>query len=76
MYGPIHTINSLFKQLGLDSSDQAIEDFIAKHSPLAPKIKLYEASFWNQSQQTFLKQMKEEDADWAEIVDQFDAMLR
>jgi hypothetical protein len=76
MYSPIHTITSLFEQLGLPSSDQDIEDFIGKHSPLPPQVKLYQADFWNQSQRTFLKQMKEEDADWAEIVDQLDAMLR
>ncbi|MGS2719020.1 DUF2789 domain-containing protein [Paraglaciecola aestuariivivens] len=76
MYSPIHTINALFEQLGLDSSDQAIEAFIAKHSPLPAQTKLYQAEFWNSSQQSFLQQMKEEDADWAEIVDQLDAMLR
>ncbi len=76
MYSPIHTINALFEQLGLDSTDQDIEAFIAKHSPLPAQTKLHQAPFWDQSQQSFLKQMKEEDADWAEIVDQLDVMLR
>ena len=76
MYSPIHNITSLFEQLGLPSSDQAIENFIGTHSPLPAQIKLHQAEFWDLSQKTFLKQMKEEDADWAEIVDQLDAMLR
>ena len=76
MYTPIHSISSLFEQLGLGSSQKEMNAFIVAHSPLPAKIKLYDAGFWNKSQQTFLRQMKEEDADWAEIVDQLDAMLR
>lgn len=76
MYSPIHSINALFDQLGLQSDDQAIEKFIAEHSPLPAEVKLSEALFWNESQKTFLHQMKAEDADWAEVVDQLDAMLR
>ncbi|NMU76583.1 DUF2789 family protein, partial [Vibrio parahaemolyticus] len=33
-------------------------------------------SFWTMSQANFLKQAIEEDADWAELVDQLDVMLR
>ena len=76
MEPPIHTLPSLFKQLGLENSDEAIEQFINDHRPLASDIQLHEADFWNSAQAAFLKQEKEEDADWAEIVDQLDAMLR
>jgi hypothetical protein len=76
MQSPVHSIESLFEQLGLDSSQQAIDAFIVKHSPLPARVKLHEAEFWNKSQQTFLRQTIKEDADWAEIVDQFDARLR
>ena len=38
--------------------------------------KLSQCGFWNSSQASFLKQVKDEDADWAEIVDQLNAMLR
>ncbi len=76
MYTPIHSINSLFEQLGLDSSEKEVNAFIAAYSPLPAEVKLHDADFWNKSQRTFLRQMKEEDADWAEIVDQLDAMLR
>ena len=67
---------SLFKLLGLDDSDEAIEQFIADHKPLPAAVELHEADCWNSAQAAFLRQEKEEDADWAEIVDQLDAMLR
>ena len=76
MESPIHTLTSLFDQLGLDSTDQAIENFIDDHRPLEGNIDLHEADFWSVSQASFLKQGKDEDADWAEIVDQLDALLR
>jgi hypothetical protein len=76
MYTPIHSISSLFEQLGLGSSKKEMNAFIAAHSSLPAKVELHDAGFWNKSQQAFLRQMKEEDADWAEIVDQLDAMLR
>ncbi|WP_339721142.1 DUF2789 domain-containing protein [uncultured Paraglaciecola sp.] len=76
MYPPTHSIHSLFDQLGLESTDEAINRFVAKHGSLAAKVKLHQADFWSESQGAFLKQMTEEDADWAEIVDELDAMLR
>lgn len=76
METPIHSITSLFNQLGLDSANQAIEKFIDDHRPLARNIELHEAEFWSTSQASFLKQEKDDDADWAEIVDQLDALLR
>jgi hypothetical protein len=76
METPIHSLNSLFDQLGLDSTDQAIETFIDGHRPLAGNIELHEADFWSASQASFLKEERDEDADWAEIVDQLNALLR
>jgi hypothetical protein len=76
METPIHSIVSLFDQLGLGSTDKEIEDFINRNKSLAGSVELYEADFWNTAQASFLKQMKDEDADWAEIVDQLDVMLR
>ena len=76
METPFHSIVTLFDQLGLDSSDSAIDDFISKHKPLPAAMELSKADFWNPSQAAFLTQVKEEDADWVEIVDQLDAMLR
>lgn len=76
METPIHTMNSLFEQLGLGGSDSEIDAFIERNSPLAQDIELHKASFWNESQSAFLKEMKEKDADWAEVVDQLNARLR
>jgi len=73
---PIHSMASLFEQLGLDSTVEAIEAFINTNGPLPGSVELYKADFWNASQASFLKQMKDADADWAEIVDQLDVMLR
>lgn len=71
-----HSLTSLFEQLGLGDTDREIRDFIRQHAPLPDDVKLHEASFWRASQANFLEQAKAEDADWAEIVDQLDVMLR
>ncbi|HHF2937842.1 MULTISPECIES: DUF2789 domain-containing protein [Vibrio] len=71
-----HGMAELFQQLGLGSSPQEIKDFINEHRHKRASAPLYEASFWTSSQATFLKQAIEEDADWAELVDQLDVMLR
>jgi len=76
MESPIHSIVSLFDQLGLESTDQAIDAFINLNRPLPGRLALYEADFWNSSQAACLKEMKDEDADWSEIVDQLDTRLR
>ncbi len=76
METPIHSIASLFKQLGLDSTREAIDAFINTNGSLPGSVALHKADFWNTSQASFLKQAREEDADWVGIVDQLDVMLR
>jgi hypothetical protein len=76
MQSPIHNLASLFKQLGLDTSNQAIEDFINRNRPLPDSVKLYEAGFWNASQALFLESALDEDADWADVVDELNVLLR
>ena len=71
-----HTLSSLFDQLGLDSETESIEQFIALHKPIPGDIELHNVSFWTKSQASFLKQMKDEDADWSGIIDQLDVMFR
>lgn len=70
-----HSIPELFKQLGLGSSKGEIEDFVKQHNGMAAGQAIHEAEFWSPAQAAFLKQAIDEDADWAEIVDQLDAML-
>jgi hypothetical protein len=76
MEKPQHSLPALFKQLGLDDDPISIDQFIASHSPLKPDLHLAEAFFWSKSQAQFLRDEILEDADWAEVVDQLDVLLR
>ena len=76
MENPVHDLSALFQQLGLPADPASIERFIRNHSPLAPTCKLADAPFWNASQATFLREEILEDADWAEVVDQLNVLLR
>jgi hypothetical protein len=69
MDSPIHDLKGLFDQLGLDSREKAIDDFIASHSPMPDDKKLIDAEFWTPQQAGFLKEQLREDADWARVVD-------
>jgi len=71
-----HTLNTLFEQLGLPSEQSSIESFIARHSPLPSEIAIQDAAFWSESQSQFLEEGLEDDSDWAEIIDELDALLR
>lgn len=76
MEPPIHNLVSLFKQLGLENTHEAIEDFICRNRPVPSDLMLHEAKFWSASQASFLKEAIEVDADWAEIVDELNVLLR
>jgi hypothetical protein len=76
MHNPLYTLNTLFAQLGLDDSNAAIERFIATSRPLPPTQALHEAPCWNRAQADLLRESIACDADWAEVVDQLDALLR
>jgi hypothetical protein len=71
-----HTLQTLFKQLGLASDEKAIASFIAEHKPLPDMVPLVQAEFWSLGQRAFLDESLKEDADWAEVVDQLDTLLR
>lgn len=71
-----HTFSALFEQLGMPSDKQSIEDFIEKHSPLPSEIALQDAPFWSESQSHFLEEGLEADSDWAETIDELDALMR
>lgn len=76
MESPIHSLSTLFKQLGLPDDAVGIDQFIATHSPLKPGLHLADAFFWSKSQQQLLREEILEDADWAQVVDQLDVLLR
>ena len=69
------TLNMLFAQLGLPDDEASIEDFIQSHSPQHPDRPLWEENFWTPAQAEFLKESWEEDADWAEVADELNALL-
>ena len=70
-----HTINTLFQQLGLPSTDSDIDSFCASHG-LGRETRLVDANFWSTSQAAFLSEALEDDADWSALADQLDARLR
>ena len=76
MDSPLHSMTSLFDQLGLASTPAAIQAFIATHRPLAGGIALHHASFWSATQAAFLREAVEDDADWAGVIDKLDSALR
>lgn len=68
-------LSHLFLQLGLANEDEAIERFISEHQ-LPSNILLQQAPFWTGSQKHFLAESLNEDAQWTEVIDQLDTLLR
>ncbi len=71
---PEYNMSELFAQLGLDSSDEAIDRFI-ENNQLAKEEKLTEASIWNDNQRMFLQEEWEKDAAWVEVIDELNVRL-
>jgi len=71
---PEYNMSELFAQLGLDSSDEAIDHFI-ENNQLAKEEKLTEASIWNDNQLMFLQEEWEKDAAWVEVIDELNVRL-
>lgn len=72
----MHTMSTLFEQLGLPSQEADIESFIAEHKLQNNNIHLAKADFWSPAQQGFLEESLIEDSVWSEVVDQLDVLLR
>ena len=69
------SLELLFSQLGLASSQAAIELFIRTHQ-LPAHINLLDAPFWTKSQREFLIRYLVEDADeWVMWVDELNQQL-
>lgn len=69
------TMEDLFEQLGLDSSSEAIDAFIAKHKGMNDSRYIERAPFWNDGQRAFLEEAIEEDANWVVVIDELNAQL-
>lgn len=75
MLGDIdYTMNDLFAQLGLDSSDEAIESFI-KNNQLGSDESLKDSDIWNEKQRMFLQEEWKRDAVWVEIIDELNVRM-
>ncbi|WP_201575573.1 MULTISPECIES: DUF2789 family protein [Psychrobacter] len=75
MLGDIdYTMNDLFAQLGLDSSDEAIESFI-KNNQLGRDESLKDSDIWNEKQRMFLQEEWKRDAVWVEIIDELNVRM-
>ncbi len=68
------TMTLLFDQLGLDSDDEAIEQFIEMHQ-LDQNMPLHQAPFWSKSQHDFILSHWKKDDEWALIIDELNALL-
>ncbi|MEG5266372.1 DUF2789 domain-containing protein [Pseudomonas sp. JDS28PS106] len=68
------SLADLFAQLGLDSDEASINEFVAAHS-LPEDVKLSDADFWTDTQKRFLKEAVHDDADWAPIFDELNVLL-
>jgi hypothetical protein len=70
-----HDIATLFAQLGLGNSRSAIKAFVASHK-IPADISLAQASFWSNAQASFLTENLKQDADWSDVIDQLNILLR
>lgn len=75
METPMHSLSNLFAQLGLPTDPASIEQFIQAHRPLQAGVILCEAPFWTPAQASFLRDEMLNDADWAEVIDELNALL-
>lgn len=69
-----YTLNDLFAQLGLDSSDEAIDQFIADNQ-LDEDTNLKDAKVWTEKQRTFLQEEWKRDAVWVEVIDELNVRM-
>lgn len=75
MYTDDFNMTALFEQLGLESSAEAIDMFIAEHS-ISDSQRIHQATFWNDAQARFLCEALLQDAEWAPVVDDLSKRLR
>ena len=76
MHTPAYSLNTLFAQLGLDDSDEAVDAFIRTHGKGPREVPLHKAPCWSEAQSQLLEEALADDSDWAEVVDQLDSLLR
>ncbi|MBB1361555.1 MULTISPECIES: DUF2789 domain-containing protein [unclassified Shewanella] len=68
-------LSHLFKQLGLPHDQEGIDDFVIQNK-LDKHTLITDADCWNSGQKAFLKEALLQDAQWSEVIDQLDVMMR
>ena len=68
MFDQQPTLELLFEQLGLDASQEAIDQFIETHQ-LTMDVALHHAPFWTPAQHDFLISHWKKDDEWPMVVD-------
>ncbi len=71
----VHPFSELFAQLGLPDDNASIQAFIARHSPIPDGMRLEDAPFWSPAQSQLLREERQDDADWAMVVDRLNVAL-
>lgn len=74
MLGMQITLEVLFQQLGLESSEAAIDQFVEKHQ-LTQGVMMHEADFWTEHQKQFLSSHWQKDDEWSLMVDVLNELL-
>ena len=75
MQANFQSLRALFGQLGLPDDDTTIAQFIEKNRISDRDTPLESLSVWSESQKQFLLEARSLDAEWAEPVDELDALL-
>lgn len=70
-----HSMNTLFEQLGMPGDDAYIDQFIRTHTLFSQHVKLSEATFWSDSQASFIQECLDTDSDWSDVVDELNTRL-
>lgn len=71
----VHPFSDLFAQLGLPEDHHSIQSFIASHGPIPDGMRLEDAPFWTPAQSQLLREERQDDADWAMVVDRLNVAL-
>lgn len=71
----VHTMQSLFKQLRLDSSESGVKQFIDTHK-LSRDQTLEQAEFWTRSLAELVQESWQMDADRVDVIEQLNVALR
>lgn len=74
MSGVRPRMTHLFEQLGLDASEEAIQQFIETHQ-LNAETNIADADFWTDAQRQFIVEKIQSDGSWAIVVDQLNESL-